>query len=75
MSQPQPITELLVELESQSELALNRVYKIDSETPLDSMPLDNGCLLHLKREDNSKVHSYKWRGAYNKIANLLESGF
>ena len=75
MSQPQPIAELLVELESQTELALNRVYKIDSETSLDSMPLDNGCLLHLKREDQSKVHSYKWRGAYNKIANLLESGF
>ena len=58
MSQ-QSITDLLVELESQTELALNRVYKIDSETPLDSVQLDNGCLLHLKREDTSKVHSHK----------------
>jgi len=54
---------------------LDRIYTVDSETPTDSMMLDNGCVIHLKREDTSKVHSYKWRGAYNKIANLLESGF
>ena len=56
MSQPKPIADLLVELESQTELALNRVYKIDSETPLDSMLLDDDCLLHLKREDLSLIH-------------------
>ena len=75
MSQQQPIAELLVKLEAETTLALDRIYTVDSETPTDSMTLDNGCVIHLKREDTSKVHSYKWRGAYNKIANLLESGF
>ena len=75
MSQQLPIAELLIKLESETKLALDRIYKVDSETPTDSMQLDNGCKIHLKREDTSKVHSYKWRGAYNKIADLLESGF
>ena len=75
MSKQLPIAELLVQLKSETKLALDRIYQIDSETPTDSMPLDNGCVIHLKREDTSKVHSYKWRGAYNKIASLLESGF
>ena len=39
------------------------------------MTLDSGCELLLKREDLSQVHSYKWRGSYNKIASLVEKGF
>ena len=75
MSSQQPIAELLADLEKLTELALGRIYQIDSATPVDSMRLDGGCRLNLKREDTSAVHSYKWRGAYNKIATLIESGY
>jgi threonine dehydratase len=66
---------LLEQLRLQTEAATDRVYQLDSATPLDQVTLDNGCRLMLKREDASTVHSYKWRGAFNKIAFLHEQGF
>jgi threonine dehydratase len=51
-----------------------RVYDVAQETPLEyapnlSMRLNNKVLL--KREDMQSVFSFKLRGAYNKMANLL----
>jgi threonine dehydratase len=53
-----------------------RVYDVAQKTPLEmavtlSSRLDNR--VWLKREDLQPVHSFKLRGAYNKIANLNES--
>jgi threonine dehydratase len=67
--------ELLQRLKSASASAAKRIYQLDEPTPLDSVTLDNGVELKLKREDLSKVHSYKWRGAFNKIAQMHEQGF
>ncbi len=68
-------SELLKALESETELALDRVYQLEQPTPLDSIELDNGCKLMLKREDLSQVHSYKWRGSFNKILSMHQRGF
>lgn len=52
---------------------LARVYEVAEETPLQyahklSQKLNNN--VYLKREDLQPVHSFKLRGAYNKIAQL-----
>lgn len=66
---------LLQQLRLQTAAATQRVYQLDAVTPLDQITLAGGCRLMLKREDASTVHSYKWRGAFNKIASLYEQGF
>ncbi|MFM1885643.1 MAG: threonine dehydratase [Pseudomonadota bacterium] len=50
-----------------------RVYDVAVQTPLEPMRRLGqrlGCEVLLKREDLQPVHSFKLRGAYNKIANL-----
>jgi threonine dehydratase len=56
-------------------LARARVYRLAAPTPLEEVhdPFAGGSFL-LKREDLSPIHSYKWRGAFNKLAVLVESG-
>ena len=52
------------------------VYDVASETPLDeaaSLSKKFGCRFLLKREDLQPVHSYKIRGAYNKMSQLPRS--
>ncbi|MBO7482549.1 MAG: threonine ammonia-lyase, biosynthetic [Kiritimatiellae bacterium] len=49
------------------------VYDVAKETPLDeaaSLSKKHGCRFLLKREDLQPVHSYKIRGAYNKMSQL-----
>ena len=49
------------------------VYDVAIKTPLDEMPALSkkfGCRFLLKREDLQSVHSYKIRGAYNKMSQL-----
>jgi threonine dehydratase len=65
--------QLLDLLATQSTAALERVYLLDRPTPVDVVSLGD-CDLQLKREDVARVHSYKWRGAFNKIKSLYESG-
>ena len=67
--------DLLKALHAETESALQRVYQLEQPTPLDSIELDNGCVLMLKREDLSQVHSYKWRGSFNKILSMHQRGF
>ncbi|WP_022942972.1 threonine ammonia-lyase, biosynthetic [Psychromonas hadalis] len=54
-------------------ILLAPVYEVAIETPLQTLPklskrLHNKILL--KREDRQPVHSFKLRGAYNKLASL-----
>lgn len=53
-----------------------KVYEILSETPLDLAPAlskktDNN--IYLKREDKLKIHTFKLRGAYQKISSLTSA--
>ncbi len=68
-------TRLLDTLRSETEAARQRVYRADQATPCEAVSLPDGRNLWLKREDTSRVHSYKWRGAFNKLAWLVEKGF
>lgn len=50
-----------------------RVYELAKETPLEHAPILSLRLQNevwIKREDESPVFSFKWRGAYNKMASL-----
>jgi threonine dehydratase len=51
-----------------------RVYRLASATPLEMMKHPRGLSFHIKREDLSPVHSYKWRGAMNRLALLAGHG-
>lgn len=54
--------------------AQSRVYQVMEETPLQYAPALSaltGNDVYLKREDLTPVHSFKIRGAYNKLASLL----
>lgn len=73
--QPLADRELLDQLNAETQSALNRIYQLDEPTLLDQVPLESGCVLALKREDLAKVHSYKWRGSFNKIVWMRERGF
>lgn len=51
----------------------SRVYDVAVESPLTVAPglsARLGCSVKLKREDLQQVHSFKLRGAYNKMAGL-----
>lgn len=71
--------QLLDRLAEETSQALGRVYQLDLATRMDPLDLPvedcGGCRLWLKREDLSNVHSYKWRGAFNKIKAMHEQGF
>ena len=52
------------------------VYDVAVKTPLDeaaALSKKFGCRFLLKREDLQPVHSYKIRGAYNKMSQLPKS--
>lgn len=54
----------------------NNVYEAATKTPLQLAPKLSakvGCTVLLKREDLQPVHSFKIRGAYQKIAGLTEA--
>ncbi len=62
--------ELLRRVRQEILLARQRIYQIGEATPLESVRLDGGLELFVKREDLSPIHAYKWRGAYNRMATL-----
>lgn len=52
-------------------MARQRVYAVGAPTPLELLHLPPvEAEVYIKREDISPVHSYKWRGAYNRMAAL-----
>lgn len=57
-------------------MSKNNIYKLVKKTPLDKAANLSAVLGHgvyLKREDLQSVHSFKIRGAYNKMLSLTES--
>jgi threonine dehydratase len=58
------------------DILTSRVYDVAIESPLEKARKLSGivgCEVYLKREDLQPVHSFKLRGAYNKIAQLSEA--
>jgi threonine dehydratase len=54
--------------------ARTRVYRAGNPTPLQEIILpDIDANVFVKREDLSPINAYKWRGAYNCTAQLVES--
>ncbi|NBB79248.1 MAG: pyridoxal-phosphate dependent enzyme [Verrucomicrobia bacterium] len=54
--------------------ARRRIYEMGEATPLDLIPLKEPDLeIFVKREDLSPIHAYKWRGAYNRMAQLSDA--
>ncbi len=51
-------------------MARRRVYAAGAPTPLERLLLPVDAEVFIKREDLSPVHSYKWRGAFNRMALL-----
>ncbi|GAB4317635.1 MAG: threonine ammonia-lyase, biosynthetic [Candidatus Sumerlaeia bacterium] len=51
-------------------MARRRVYGACGPTPIVHLPLNLNATVYLKREDLSVVNSFKWRGAYNRMAML-----
>lgn len=54
-------------------MARKRVYAVARPTPLEEVALPLAAQVYLKREDLSPIHAYKWRGAYNCMAQLSEA--
>jgi threonine dehydratase len=58
------------------DILTSRVYDVAIESPLEragKLSTVVGCDVYLKREDLQSVHSFKLRGAYNKIAQLTKT--
>ncbi len=54
----------------------SKVYDVAKKTPLDfakKLSKSSGAKVYLKREDLQPVHSFKIRGAYNKMASLTKT--
>lgn len=62
--------ELIRSLRQEILFARRRIYQVGESTPLESVSLGEGLELFVKREDLSPIHAYKWRGAYNCMAQL-----
>ncbi len=68
------LTQSEIALDYLQRILLSRVYEVAVETDLTAMTKLSDSLGHqvfLKREDQQPVQSFKIRGAYNKLANLL----
>lgn len=51
-------------------MARKRVYAVGQATPLARLTVPVNAEIVVKREDLSAIHSYKWRGAFNRMAQL-----
>lgn len=50
------------------------VYKLGSSSKVQLLKTEQGENIFVKREDTSFVHSYKWRGAFYAIHELMDKG-
>jgi len=64
--------DLLAQLHDEILMARGRVYDVGKPTPLERIEHEDGTEIYLKREDLSPMHAYKWRGAFNCMAQLPE---
>lgn len=46
------------------------MYAARESTPLEQLDAVFPAEVWVKREDQSPIHAYKWRGAYNRMATL-----
>ncbi|MEM9775784.1 MAG: pyridoxal-phosphate dependent enzyme [Chloroflexota bacterium] len=53
-------------------LARQRVYAVREPTPFEQIDIGTSAEVWVKREDQPPIHSYKWRGAFNRMATLSE---
>lgn len=61
------------ELHTEILRARTRVYRAGNPTPLQEIVLpDTSARVFVKREDLSPINAYKWRGAYNCTAQMVE---
>lgn len=67
MNAPSALAE---ELKHEIVRARQRIYRVAPPTPLERLELSDGVTVFLKREDLSPIRAYKWRGAYNCLAQL-----
>lgn len=63
----------LSSLEQEILQARNRVYRAAPATPLERLDLPEFGEIWVKREDQSPIKSYKWRGSFNRMAVLAET--
>ncbi|MEO0510767.1 MAG: threonine ammonia-lyase, biosynthetic [Verrucomicrobiota bacterium] len=61
---------LLRSLRQEILFARRRIYEVGEATPLQKIALERNLELFVKREDLSPINAYKWRGAYNRMAQL-----
>jgi len=62
------------DLHSEILKARTRVYRAGNPTPLQEMAIaGSSARVFIKREDLSPINAYKWRGAYNCTAQLVET--
>lgn len=62
------------ELHTEILRARTRVYRAGEATPLQELIVpDVAARVFVKREDLSPINAYKWRGAYNCTAHLVET--
>ena len=54
-------------------LARQRVYAVGTATPLEEVKADLPFRLFAKREDLGPIKAYKWRGSYNRMAQLTDA--
>ncbi|MEM8867778.1 MAG: pyridoxal-phosphate dependent enzyme [Verrucomicrobiota bacterium] len=63
---------LIRSLRQEIVFARQRIYDVGQKTPLQEITLEDFSLF-VKREDISPINAYKWRGAYNRIAQLADA--
>lgn len=61
--------QLIRSLRQEILFARRRIYEIGQPTPIETIEFDDVSIF-VKREDLSPIHAYKWRGAYNRMAQL-----
>lgn len=54
------------------QLAKRDIYLVDKATPLDRIEIPGVGPIFLKREDQSQIRSYKWRGAFHRINQVVQ---
>ena len=61
------------QLEQARNEALANIYELDRPPALQAIHVGEE-IVFLKREDQSRIRSYKWRGAFNKLRHQVDSG-
>ncbi|QYY34979.1 pyridoxal-phosphate dependent enzyme [Ruficoccus sp. ZRK36] len=62
--------DILRQLRQETLFARQRVYRAGAPTPLEEIELDGPGKVFVKREDLCAIKAYKWRGAFNRMAQL-----